>query len=42
MPRIGAGGKGGDLNANNRPDRKIAAAATGDELGRGVDHGAPL
>jgi hypothetical protein len=42
MPRIGAGGKSGDLNANNRPDRKNAAAATGDKMGHGVDHGARL
>jgi len=40
MPRIGAGGKGGDLNANDRPNRKNAA--TGDEMGHGVDHDARL
>jgi len=42
MPRIGPGGKGDDLNANDRPDRGGAAAATGEQRGHGVDHGARL
>jgi len=29
-------------NAIDRPNRKIAAAATGEQDGRGVDHGARL
>ena len=40
MPRIGSGGKGDDLNANDRPDRGGAAAAIGQEWGHDVDHGA--
>src|SRR5579872_312613 len=40
MPRIGSGGKGDDLNANDRPYRGGAAAAIGQECGHGVDHGA--
>src|ERR1700733_1068773 len=39
MPRIGSGGKGDDLNANNRPNRRNAAAATGEQRGHNVDHG---
>jgi len=40
MPRIGSGGKGDDLNANDRPNRIDAAAATGEQRDRGVDHSA--
>jgi hypothetical protein len=41
MPRIGPGGKGDDLNANDRPNRKDAAA-TSKQIGCGVDHEAGL
>jgi hypothetical protein len=38
MPRTGSGGRGDILNADVRPYRDNAAAAS-DKDGRGVDHG---
>jgi hypothetical protein len=38
MPRIGSGGRGELLNADVRPNRENAAAAS-DKDGRGVGHG---
>jgi hypothetical protein len=42
MPRIGPAAKTMISNAIDRPNRKAAAAATGEQDGRGVDHGARL
>jgi hypothetical protein len=36
----GSGGKGDDLNAIDRPNRRNAAAASQDNEGRSIDHGA--